>query len=164
MENYRNRVPIFKDLPIRLDLGAGNYPQPGFVRMDQDPCNGATDIVWDITNGIPLPDYSVSELYTSHCLEHFTATDVHFILQEIWRVCAPGAKLTIKVPHGNHWTGHLPCHYFRWTEETMQAIHEWFPHRGHPDFNGNYFDVQRIWREEPYHLLAEYTIIKGEVI
>ena len=158
MEGYNNRVPMFT-FPIKLDLGAGQYPQPGHVRIDRDP--NSTDIIWDITQGIPLPDGSVCELYTSHFLEHLTPTDLHYVLQEMWRVCANGAKVTIKVPHGDTWAGKLPCHYNFWTEASMQAINEWFPHQGHPQYNGNYYDVKRIWREEPCHLIAEYGIVKG---
>lgn len=159
METYRNRVPIFRDLPIRLDLGAGAYPRPGFVRMDQDPCNGETDIVWNMLNGIPLPDWSVSELYTSHCLEHFTLTDVHFILQEIWRVAAPNAKITIKLPHADTPEGRLPCHYSRWNEDSMRAIGQWFPPPGHSEHNGNWWNFERVWREG-YHLIGQFTICK----
>ena len=160
MDNYRNRVPILQ-FPIRLDLGAGGYPQPGFTRMDFDPCNGQTDIVWDIANGIPLPDGSVSELYTSHFLEHLMPTDLHMVLQEMWRVCAGGAKVTIKVPHGDTAAGRLPCHYSFWNEAKMQAIGDWFPNPGKPDYNGNFWQVQRIWTEQPYHVLGEYLICKG---
>lgn len=160
MNTYCNKVPILT-FPVKIDLGAGQYPQPGFLRVDFDQ-NGA-DIVWDITNGIPLPDSSVSELYTSHFLEHFAPTDVHYILQEMFRVCMPGAKVTIKLPHGDTPEGHLPCHYMRFTEHTMQAINNWFPHEGHPAYNGNYFDVKKIWRDG-IHLIAEYVMVKGKPV
>lgn len=162
-DGYRNKLPVLQ-FPIKLDLGAGAYPRPGFVRCDHDPCGGATDIVWDVIGGIPLPDSSVSELYTSHFLEHLIPTDLHVVLQEMWRVCTNGATVTIKVPHGDTWAGRLPCHYAYWNEAAMQAINEWFPHEGHPQYNGNYFDVKRIWREEPYHLLALYDIVKGKPV
>lgn len=162
MDSYRNTIPVI-DFPCKLDVGAGAYPKDNFIRIDADPCGGQTHIVWDIAKaGIPLPNGSVSELYSSHFLEHLQPVDLHFVLQECWRVCANGAKVTLKVPHGDSWAGRLPCHYAYWNEAAMQAINEWFPHEGHPDYNGNYWDVQRIWREEPYHLLAEYRIIKGK--
>lgn len=124
------------------------------MRLDQDPCGGATDIVWNIAHGIPLPDWSVSELFTSHFLEHLVPTDAHYVLQEIYRVCAPNALVTIKLPHGDTPEGHLPCHYMRWTEATMKAINQWFPHD-----SGTYFDMKRVWRED-YHLIAEYRVVK----
>jgi len=164
MDSYRNRVPRL-DFPIRLDVGAGNYPQPGnWIRLDADPCNGQTHIVWDIKKGIPLPDGCSSEIYTSHCLEHFWPTDVHLILQEMWRVAAPDATITIKVPHGDTPAGRLPCHYSFWNEAAMQAIGDWFPNPGRADYNGNYWNLQRIWREEPYHLLGLFEIVKGKAL
>ena len=162
MEQYRNFIPILQ-FPIKLDLGAGNYPQEGFVRMDFDPCNGATDIVWDITNGIPLPNGSVSELYTSHFLEHLTRTDLHLVLQEMWRVCVDGAKVTIKLPHWDTPEGKLPCHYSAWNEDSMKAIHQWFPHEGHPQYNGNYYTLEKCYRVE-YHLIGEFRITKGKPV
>lgn len=156
MDSYCNSVPMLH-FPIRLDLGAGAYPQEGFVKMDMD---ANADIRWDISTGIPLPNSSVSELFTSHFLEHLIATDCHYVLQEMWRVCANGAKVTIKLPYGPTPEGALPCHYNRFDEASMEAIGQWFPRPGHPDYNGSYWDLKRVWREN-YHLLAEYFIVKG---
>ena len=161
MDSYRNKVPMLQ-FPLKLDVGAGAYPREGFTRLDFDPCNGQTDIVWDIAlAGIPLPDGCVTELYTSHFLEHLKPVDLHLVLQEMWRVCAPGAVVTIKVPHGDTAAGRLPCHYNFWTEASLQAIGDWFPNPGTPDYNGNFWQVQRVWREPPYHVLGEFIICKG---
>lgn len=149
MENYRNRIP-FLNFPVKIDLGAGQYPKEGFLRLDFDPNN--TDIIWDITQGIPLPDNSVSELYSSHFLEHLTPTDFHYVLQEISRVCQPNAPVTLKVPHGDTPQGHLPCHYMRITEATMEGIGLWFPEESK-------IELQSIRREE-YHLIGEFIIRK----
>ncbi len=163
MEGYTNDVPML-EFPIRLDLGAGAYPRDGFVRMDKDRSEGGTHIIWDISRGIPLPNGSVSELWTSHFLEHLIEPHAHYVLQEMWRVCIDGALVTIKVPHEDTPEGHLPGHYSFWNERKMQAIHQWFPHEGHDHYNGNYWDLQRIWREEPCHLIATYKIVKGRAI
>lgn len=157
MEGYRNRIPVIV-FPCKIDLGAGQYPQPGFTRIDFDP--HGTDIVWDITNGIPLPDDSVCELFTSHFLEHLVPTDAHYVLKEIFRVCAHGAKVTIKLPHMDTPEGRLPCHYSFWNEDTMRAIDQWLPHTGHPHSNGDFFDVQNISRIE-YHVIGEFRVVKG---
>lgn len=124
-DTYNRKVPIL-DYPIRLDLGAGPYPQPGYVTLDFiEPA----DIVWDIKDGIPLPDNSVSELFTSHTLEHFEATDIHFILLEILRVCKNEAPVTIIVPSSDTWEGNIPPHYSLWDEHRMKAINIW-RHKG----------------------------------
>lgn len=152
MDSYRNRIPNNLVFPIKLDVGAGQYPQPGFVRMDFDPTG--TDIIWDITNGIPLPDRSVSELYTSHFLEHLVPTDYHYVMQEIFRVCVDGAKVTIRLPHGDTPEGKLPCHYNRFNEDDMRAINIWFPHE-----NGTYFDLQSVKREG-IHVIGVFFVTK----
>lgn len=155
LENYRNKVPMLT-FPVKIDLGAGAYPLgQGFLRMDQDACGGATDIVWDVTNGIPLPDCSVSDLYTSHFLEHLVPTDFHFVLQEIWRVCANRANLTIRVPHGDTPEGKLPCHYHLLTEDHMRGINIWFPHD-----TGSYIDLKEV-RREGIHLIGCFVINKA---
>lgn len=152
MNTYCNRVPNFA-FPIKLDVGAGQYPKEGFVRIDFDA--RGTDIVWDLTHGIPLPDASVCELYTSHFLEHLIPTHCHYLLQEFWRVCTPGAKVTIKVPHGDTPQGKLPCHYHLFTEDHMRAIDLWFPHE-----TGSYWNLDRLTRDG-IHLIGEFTIVKG---
>lgn len=152
MNAYCNRLPMFT-WPIRVDLGAGRYPQPDMVRIDFDGSCGA-EIQWDITNGIPLPDGSVSELYTSHCLEHLTRTDYHYVLQEIFRVCQDGAAVTIKLPHGDTKEGKLPCHYSFFVEDDMRAIAIWFP----PE-NGPHWALQEIVRDG-IHLIGRFTICK----
>lgn len=107
-------------------MGAGPYPQEGYVTLDfAEPA----DILWDLKDGIPLPDNSVSELFTSHTLEHFEATDIHFILLEILRVCQNDAKVTIIVPHAATWEGNIPPHYSLWDETRMEAINIW-RHKG----------------------------------
>lgn len=150
MNSYKNKIPRLGD-NLKIDLGAGDYPKEGFITIDFD---GKADIVWDCRDGIPLPDGSVSELYTSHFLEHFEPTDFHYILMEMWRVCANGALVEIKVPHGDTPQGHLPCHYKRITEDTMHAIHNWFPEEN------NRYELQSIERQE-YHLIGKFIIRKG---
>lgn len=150
MDGYKNRIPMIQ-FPAKIDLGAGQYPKEGFTRIDFD--TQGTDIIWDIKDGIPLPDGSVEELYSSHFLEHFLPTDFHYILMEIWRVCQNGAKVEIRLPHGDTPQGHLPCHYNRSNEATMEAIGNWFP-----DEN-NRFEVQSIERDG-IHLIAKYIIRK----
>ena len=141
------------EFPIRLDLGAGQYPKDGFIRMDIDP-NGA-DIIWDANHGIPLPDNSVCELYTSHFLEHFTRQQIYPILNEIFRVCEPNAKVEIKVPHGSLPEGELPCHYTLITETTLRAWDQFMPHK-----DPNHFELLEIKRED-IHLTGIYKIVKN---
>lgn len=57
---------------IKLDIGGGNNPNPGFVCMDILPLE-KVDIVWDIERTPwPLPDECVLTAVASHVLEHIT--------------------------------------------------------------------------------------------
>jgi predicted SAM-dependent methyltransferase len=152
MNGYRNSIPMYQ-FPIKLDLGAGQYPKEGFVRMDFDPNN--VDICWDITNGIPLPNDSVSELFTSHFLEHLIPTDLHYVLMEMLRVCQNGARVEIIVPYGETEQGHLPCHYSRITESTMKAWANW-----RQETDQSRYELQEIKRDG-YHLIGIFKIVKN---
>jgi SAM-dependent methyltransferase len=84
------------DLANKVNLGGGNDKISGYFNIDilQMP---NVDLVCDINEGIPLPDNSVAEIITNHCLEHLDDT-VH-IMQEIYRICSHGAIVKIKVPY-----------------------------------------------------------------
>lgn len=151
MDNYKNKVPIL-NFPIKLDMGAGQYPKEGFVRLDFDP--QGTDIVWDLKDGIPLPDNSVEELFSSHTLEHFNPTNLHYLLMEMLRVCKNGARVEIIVPYGDTAQGHLPCHYSKITEQTMNAWANW-----RQETDPSRYELQEIKRED-YHLIGIFKVIK----
>ncbi len=83
---------------IRLDIGSGPNGKPGFVHVDQIAFPGV-DVCTDLRKEWPWKDGSVEEVHSSHCLEHFEATErVHFF-NELFRVLKPGGKATIITPH-----------------------------------------------------------------
>jgi hypothetical protein len=105
---------------LRLNLGAGSNHQPrkeGWINVDKYP---PADIVCDLeeyqfvqrTNGTfdkkyapwPWPESCVDEALFSHSLEHLGETTEGFfhIVKELYRVCKPGAKVTIFAPHPRH--------------------------------------------------------------
>ncbi len=57
------------------------------------------NIMWsDATKRVPLPDYSVEVIYTSHMLEHLDRDEVKAFLKEAGRVLKPGGIIRIAVP------------------------------------------------------------------
>ncbi len=77
--------------PIRLNLGGGDIPIPGFTLVDRKV---GTEVY-------PLPQYadnSVEEIYASHVLEHFGRGQVLDVLKEWFRVLRPGGRIRIAVP------------------------------------------------------------------
>jgi len=91
---------------LRLELGGGLKPKEGFINIDIDP---NADVVMNLDREhLPYEDATVSEVYSSHCLEHLD--NVWHTIHEICRVCKVGAKVTIKVPHYNNPMAMCPGH------------------------------------------------------
>ena len=92
--------------PIKINLGAGYRPSPGYVSIDADP-NCKPDIIADLERckdvKLPLQDSSVDEVRAHHVLEHIGPGFLD-LMREIYRICAHGAKIDIAVPHHFHET------------------------------------------------------------
>ena len=87
---------------MRLNLGAGQNPRPGYVNVDK---HGSADVVCDLER-FPWPwkDSTVEEVVMSHVLEHLGQHPDVFIgiMKELYRVCRDGARIDIRVPHPRH--------------------------------------------------------------
>lgn len=89
---------------LKLNLGCGHRRLDGWVNVDHSPAL-APDMVVDLeTLPWPWPDDSAEEVLLSHVLEHLGPTPADFlaIMTELWRVCRPGARVTVVVPHPRH--------------------------------------------------------------
>jgi hypothetical protein len=87
---------------LKLNLGCGERHLAGYVNVDK---YGNPDLRHDLEE-FPWPwaDNSVTEIQLIHVLEHLgQSTDVYLgIIREIYRVCQPGARIRIVVPHYRH--------------------------------------------------------------
>ena len=87
---------------LRLNLGCGAKRLEGYLNVDKF---GEPDFRWDLEK-FPWPweDNSVAEIELSHVLEHLgQQTEVYLkIIQEMYRICKPGGKVHVKVPHHRH--------------------------------------------------------------
>ena len=103
---------------IRLNLGGGEEKMEGFLNIDRVTLP-SVDIVADIEKGIPLPDNSVIEIRANYVLEHIA--DVPALMQELYRICKPDAKLVIKVPYFKSTAAFKdPTHRSFFTERTFE--------------------------------------------
>lgn len=87
--------------PARLNVGCGRNIRDGWINLDAAALPGV-DVVCDLDRirdtPIPLADGSVSEFLLSHVIEHLR--DPLGVMQDLWRLAAPGARATLRVPHG----------------------------------------------------------------
>jgi hypothetical protein len=90
-------------LPIKLDIGAGKSRcAPDFQTVDMIAFDGV-DHVMDVRQcPWPWDTESVSELRTSHFVEHLTREEWVPFFNESYRVLKFGAVMTVIVPHWSH--------------------------------------------------------------
>jgi CRISPR/Cas system-associated endonuclease/helicase Cas3 len=84
---------------LRLNLGCGMKRLAGYVNVDKF---GDPDLCFDLeTFPYPWNDNSVIEIEIHHVLEHLgQQTQTYLkIIQELYRICQPRARLHITVPH-----------------------------------------------------------------
>jgi len=80
----------------KLNLGCGNKKRKGWINLDSaSECY--PDVLHDL-NQYPYPFYDneIDEVYADNVLEHLENNLMP--LEEIWRICKKGAKITILVP------------------------------------------------------------------
>tara|TARA_Y100000310_G_C20667467_1_gene808400 strand:+ start:1124 stop:1669 length:546 start_codon:yes stop_codon:yes gene_type:complete len=81
----------------RLNFGCGDDILEGHTNMDLVKLPGV-DTIHDF-NKFPYPfkDNTFDLVYTSHVLEH--VLDLGKVMEELKRICKPGARIVIRVPH-----------------------------------------------------------------
>lgn len=87
---------------MKLNIGCGTKKLDGFVNIDKSALV-EPDKVLDVEEGLPFADGCVTEIYSSHTLEHITPISWRFVLDEMVRVSADGAIWNLILPTDNHW-------------------------------------------------------------
>jgi SAM-dependent methyltransferase len=86
----------------KINVGCGRNVMPNWINLDSFPLAGV-DIVADLetcaTSPLPLEDNSADEFLLSHVLEHIR--NALPMMQELHRIAAPDAKMTVRVPYGS---------------------------------------------------------------
>jgi SAM-dependent methyltransferase len=94
-----------EDDDVRLNLGCGHQRLSGFIGVDCNPRAQGADVLCDLAR-VPFPfrDSAADEVLMDHVLEHLP--DVLATLEEIHRICKPGAKVRVRSPHFSCAWGH----------------------------------------------------------
>jgi SAM-dependent methyltransferase len=138
-----------RDLARKLNIGCGRDIRAGWVNIDGADLPGI-DFTVDLdacgSTPLPLPDDHFEELELIHVLEHLR--NPLPLMQELWRVAAPGARLFVKVPHAGHddaWVD--PTHVRAVTPQT-------FAYFGQPKYVDFDYGYSGDWRVERCELIV----------
>jgi predicted SAM-dependent methyltransferase len=83
--------------PIKLELGSGSRKGTnGWTTIDMAP---GCDMYCNLAKGIPFPDGTVHNIYSSHFFEHLTYQQTQTLLGECLRVMVPDGRFSICVPN-----------------------------------------------------------------
>ncbi|MDX6537208.1 MAG: hypothetical protein QOD37_1549 [Gaiellales bacterium] len=83
---------------MKINIGSGAVPLPGFVNVDALPDAPGVDVVADISERLPFDDGSADTIYAAHILEHFPTDTVPGLLADWRRVLRDGGELLVAVP------------------------------------------------------------------
>jgi len=84
---------------VKIDIGCGKTKKDGFIGLDQYPFDGVDHVVALGRDPLPFGDGTVEEAHASHFIEHLTQTERCQLMNELYRVMKPGAKMAMIVPH-----------------------------------------------------------------
>lgn len=141
IQYQQRRVPVITDYPIKLELGCGDerhrHPDRKKGWIGVDIVDYGQEAVWDAEEGLPFPDKSVSEIYSSHTFEHLD--DLIGVMNECWRVLVDDGILQLVVPHRDSEKALVPTHT-RMFDKYMFAFFE-------------YGNVERDYSVKPWKII-----------
>lgn len=89
---------------LKFNMGCGQNKKDGFVNVDSAAACGPDEVADLEQTPWPWPDNCADEVSFIHSLEHMGGDPKVFlaIMSELYRICAPDARVTINVPHPRH--------------------------------------------------------------
>ncbi len=82
--------------PVRISLGSGTEPQPGWVGIDRRTARGV--YANDLRMPLSLPATTVDAILAEHIVEHLAFDDIEPLLKECRRVLKPNGIVRIVCP------------------------------------------------------------------
>ena len=112
---YRRLVEATK-----LDIGCKTSIKDGFTGIDYQELG--QQILWDIREGLPFPDNTITDIYCNHFLEHLDNKDIEGFFLELYRICKDGASIEIGVPHSESLGAYTHNHLSFWNELRFKGL------------------------------------------
>lgn len=127
---------------VVVDFGCGRRKHPGTIGLDRNPRSDA-DIICDLNHPVPLPDSSVDGVICKDVLEH--VGDLVFTMEEIHRICKPGAKVEIQGPFASSPEFfHDPTHRRAFTSQSFDYFIEGTP-AAQFRYSDAYFRLEKVY-------------------
>jgi predicted SAM-dependent methyltransferase len=110
----------------RLQLGAGEHPQPDWLNTDLHDYGRGDELVYlDVRRPFPLPDASFDFVYSEHMIEHLTYAEGQRCLRETLRVLKPEGRIRVATPSLERLAalydgGEVARRYVRWAVDTLE--------------------------------------------
>jgi predicted SAM-dependent methyltransferase len=153
-------------LPLKVNIGCGYEPFPGWINLDLDPASRA-DIFWDVTDGLPFAEGSCAFIYHEHFLEHLPIQDGVRFLKECHRSLQKGGVLRVAMPslqevvrqyYEDDWARQpwLEKYGYTWIKTRAECINIGFREWGHQWlYDGE--ELQRRLREAGFTQIENAT-------
>jgi predicted SAM-dependent methyltransferase len=95
------RPPAEKVQPVRINLGCGDMPLPGYINVDvaTERRGLQPDVCCDIRDLSVFPGDHADEVMAIHVIEHFYRWEVVDLIKEWVRVLKPGGLLVLECPN-----------------------------------------------------------------
>jgi SAM-dependent methyltransferase len=135
----------------------GGVREEYWVNLDYNT-NVRAEVYADISKRLPFTDNTFDYVYCSHVLEHFEKKEVFRIMEELHRICKPGAKIEIYVPHYTSTIAFkVPYHYSYYGIGTFENFSE-----RESDMGERYSTVRfKVIKEELHLGLRHYRNYPG---
>jgi|GEM_PF-1182868 len=84
---------------IKVEIGSGYMPQPGYKHLDVREGLPQLDYVCDFSKDpLPFADGEIAEVMSNHVIEHVSWRKLPFVLGEWFRVLKPGGRVFFRTP------------------------------------------------------------------
>lgn len=82
---------------LRINLGSGGRPLPGWVNVDivRAP---RVDVIWDLRRPLPFREGSAEAILAEHVVEHLELDEAEALIRDCYRILEPSGVLRLSTP------------------------------------------------------------------
>lgn len=151
--NYKHYMRP-KGRGLKLHLGSGDYWFDGYLNIDIGVFGG-TDMLWDITKGLPFQPKTVEIIEMYEVLEHLEQGQVDHLLDEFKRLLIDGGMVILSVPDMDELVA-------KYAEDKQKAITYIYGFGGYQSHKWGYSQetLKKLFEDKGF---KEVNVIKAEL-